>query len=54
MYKTEIIRCTKNIKKRALAIEIKANEMEKSGWLLASTCATPNFGVILTFFKQEK
>ncbi len=51
MYKTEIIKKTSNISKRAKLIEEKCNEMEKQGFSLVSTCGTPNFGVILTFKK---
>ena len=51
MYKTEIIKKTASIEKRAKLIEEKCNSMESEDYNLISVCSTPNFGVILVFKK---
>ena len=51
MYKTEIIKRTSNIQKRAKLIEEKCNLMESEGYNLISACSTPNLGAILIFKK---
>lgn len=49
MYKTEIIKCTRNIEERAKKIEDKINELEAKNYQFVSICSTPNFGAILLF-----
>ena len=51
MYKTEIIKKTASIEKRAKLIEEKCNSMESEGYNLISVCSTHNFGAILVFKK---
>jgi hypothetical protein len=54
MYKTEIIKCTYNIAKRAKLIEEKCNEMFKEGWEIVSVSGTTVHGAILVFKKITK